>query len=86
MTYVYDLDLSTKHYEIKVSTNDHYGYFEHHELGDESAGGLWFADKELIDYDGVFELPKEVAEALKARGYWDDDGLMADLEVVGEIN
>jgi hypothetical protein len=25
---------------------------------------------ELVDYDGVYELPKEVAAALKAEGYW----------------
>lgn len=33
------------------------------------AGGLWFKDDLLIDYDGVFALPKEVIEALKKLGF-----------------
>ena len=80
MTYIYDQDVSTKHYEIKISTESHYGYFEHKERGDESAGGLWFGGfkgfgddhKELQDYDGVYELPEEVRLALLAAGYWGD--------------
>ena len=35
----------------------------------EIAGGLWFKDDLLIDYDGVFDLPKEVIEALKQLGF-----------------
>ena len=31
--------------------------------------GLWFEGKELVDYDGVFELPNEVAEMIKDAGY-----------------
>lgn len=69
MTYHYNIDLSTENYEVKVDTEDHYGYFEHHRLGDESAGGLWFAGRKLIDYDGVFELPAEVKLTLRAAGY-----------------
>lgn len=34
-----------------------------------SEGGLWFEGKELVDYDGCFELPKEVAIAVKDLGY-----------------
>jgi len=32
-------------------------------------GGLWFNDKTLEDYDGVFELPEEIKVALKQLGY-----------------
>ena len=35
------------------------GYFEHNELFDLCAGELLFEGKDLIDYDGVFELPKK---------------------------
>lgn len=45
------------------------GWFEHEELGDECGGGLWFAPRELVDYDGVFELPKEIVTMLRDRGY-----------------
>lgn len=31
--------------------------------------GLEFDGKDLVDYDGVFELPDEVAETLKEAGY-----------------
>lgn len=60
-------------YEVQVSPVAMYGYFEHETLGDESGGGLWFETQDgksaLIDYDGVHELPKAVAEALRELGY-----------------
>lgn len=31
--------------------------------------GLWFNGKELVDYDGVFSLPREVVTMLKDAGY-----------------
>ena len=43
----------------------------------ECAGGLWFEEGALVDYDGVFALPKEVIEALKQLGFRteeDEDG------------
>lgn len=40
---------------------------------DEIAGGLWFEDDRLIDYDGVFELPKEVIEGLTLLGFRTED-------------
>ena len=43
-------------------------YFEHDRAGDECAGKLWFQYKSLVDYDGVFELPKEVIEMCEALG------------------
>jgi len=48
------------------------GYFEHNHLGDECGGGLWFEVtdnvKTLVDYDGVFALPREVTAALESAG------------------
>ncbi|WP_298845627.1 hypothetical protein [uncultured Clostridium sp.] len=32
-------------------------------------GGLSFEDKELVDYDGVFELPKQLCDFLSKHGY-----------------
>ncbi len=63
--------INTDNFEINLC-EDNYGYFEHNELGDECGGGLWFEGDELVDYDGVFELPKEVREALIAEGYTGD--------------
>jgi hypothetical protein len=31
--------------------------------------GLWFRDKSLVDYDGVFELPEQVITWLNEMGY-----------------
>lgn len=50
------------------------GWFEISDIetgGDEwyASGGLWFIDKELTDYDGVFALPNCVIEKLKELGY-----------------
>jgi hypothetical protein len=65
LNYNFDTDVSSANYEIKIDTEAEYGYFEHNTHGDEIAGGLWFEGLELIDYDGVFELPYEVIESLK---------------------
>ena len=48
------------------------GYFEHNELGDNRGGGLWFDGLSLIDYDGVYCLPKEVIQALRDTGFYVD--------------
>lgn len=67
--YEFTLVLDTKNFEVRVDPEAQYGYFEHHRYGDEQAGGLWFADKVLLDYDGVYELPKEIEDALSAAGF-----------------
>lgn len=68
-TYVFNKDISTDRFEIKIDTTAGYGYFEHNTRGDECGGGLWFSGLELIEYDGTATLPKNVAEALHKDGY-----------------
>ena len=46
MAYNFNKKTKVKHYEVEVDTESMYGNFEHDELGDESGGGLWFAQKE----------------------------------------
>ena len=58
----------TENYEVALNNNGDSGYFEHLEFGDMQSGGLWFDNGELYDYDGVYELPKEVVQELKNRG------------------
>jgi hypothetical protein len=71
--YEFNFKTNTGRFEIGVDNEQAYGYFEHNELGDECGGGLWFAKKdnklELEDYDGVYQLPAEVCDALVANGY-----------------
>ena len=50
-------------YIAEDGEREHRGYFEHDDLGE--GGGLWFTDWELVDYDGVYELPEEVVKAIK---------------------
>lgn len=63
------MKFQTKNYYGEVVLPRSYGYFEHEEYGDGQGGGLWFAGKELIDYDGVFSLPLEVVSALRSVGF-----------------
>jgi hypothetical protein len=54
--------------------DDSYGWFELYDIesgGEEwyAEGGLWFDNKTLTDYDGVFALPKCVEDKLIELGY-----------------
>ncbi len=76
MSYNFDKRFQGGKYTIQIDTKAMYGYFEHDELGDERAGGLWFEPDgtgddtlALVDYDGVCCLPAPVAVALRANGY-----------------
>jgi hypothetical protein len=71
--YNFDRNISTPLYTIEIDTKAQYGYFEHNELGDEKAGGLWFDGDRLSDYDGVYELPRQVTAALINSGYQLED-------------
>lgn len=59
--------ITTKNFTIGLWPDG--GFFEHNDHGDEYGGGLWFNGKELVDYDGVYELPGEVVRALDGAGY-----------------
>jgi hypothetical protein len=62
--------LHTARFEVGIHDDRKHGWFEHNELGDECGGGLWFDnDGALIDYDGVYELPSEVVQALATEGF-----------------
>ena len=65
--YNFDQDLSTERYTIEIDTAAHYGYFQNNTTGTE--GGLWFDGLTLVDYDGVWDLPKQVHAALVNAGY-----------------
>lgn len=62
---------------VEVDTQAQYGYFEHQETGTE--GGLWFKNNELIDYDGVYEIPRQVVMALQSMNL-NVDYVLEDLE------
>lgn len=59
----------TDNFTVSISTDGSYGTFEHHTMGEDWGGGLWFDDNnELYDYDGVAYLPEEVQDELIKRG------------------
>jgi hypothetical protein len=84
MKYKYDLQYihfnpaTGVHTEVCIDTEANYGFFERIRMGllyDEhmSEGGLWlgphkYHGTELLDYDGVYELPKDVAFLLQYAG------------------
>ena len=73
MAYNFTQRITKGKYEVQVDPVALYGWFEHETLGDESGGGLWFCSDAgkliLTDYDGVYELPKDVAGALRELGH-----------------
>lgn len=73
MSYNFNLKFQAGPFEVMVDTASQYGYFEHDDLGDECGGGLWFRDNNLIDYDGVFELPSKVSAGLREHGFIVDE-------------
>ena len=58
-----------KKFEVGIDKNKQYGYFEHEYYGEELGGGLWFENDELVDFDGCYFLPIEVAKAIKKLGF-----------------
>ena len=56
-------------FEICIDKEKQYGYFEHNKYGDELSGGLWFENDNLVDFDGVMVLPKDVCKGIKILGY-----------------
>jgi hypothetical protein len=54
-------------WEVSIDAGAQYGFFEHDDYGE--GGGLWFEDNSLRDYDGVYELPKDVIEGIEALGF-----------------
>ena len=59
---------------VGVDTEDAYGFFEIYDLATGGVrfyceGGLWFEDKKLIDYDGVFEISQHVTKKLNEWGF-----------------
>lgn len=81
MAYNFDKKLEHKQFTVEVDTQAKYGYFEHEIHGDGLGGGLWFEiDDEgrlsLTDYDGVYELPKAVFDALLMMGLHVDNSFL----------
>lgn len=57
-------------YEVVINTETNHGSFEHLRKGEDASGGLWFdTDKRLIDYDGMFTVPKSVIASIRQLGY-----------------
>jgi len=60
--------IQIKDFEINIDS-DGEGYFEHDKFGEELGGSLQFENCELVDFDGVLNLPKEVIEGIIKLGY-----------------
>lgn len=73
MNYVLPMRIVTADFEVGIHEDGLRGWFEHKEEGDECGGGLWFEEQDgklaLIDYDGTFNLPRQVSQALVDAGF-----------------
>jgi hypothetical protein len=78
--YNFDKKMITKKFIVEISTVDQYGYFEHNYYGDELGGGLWFENNELMDFDGTYVLPEEVADIIKDLGFIIDKNHFCDMD------
>lgn len=58
--------------------DDSYYFFEHATLGDEGyCGGVWTKGRTIMDYDGVYSMPRDVEAILQALGYdWVDESFL----------
>lgn len=65
--YNYDKKAIIGKWEIAIDSAEQYGWFEHDDTG--AGGGLWFESNELVDYDGVYELPLSVIEGIEKLGF-----------------
>ena len=54
------VSISEGGWEFQEDEDDEDSYLE---------GGLWFENRELVDFDGAYELPEKVISALKKLGY-----------------
>lgn len=72
----YTKSLTIGKWETNISPSTNYGYFEN--INNGNSGGLWFENNEIIDYDGVYELPQAVIEAVKKLGYGIDSSFERD--------
>ena len=79
MAYSYNVKMiCAKGTTCEVDTSAKYGYWERQD-GSEG-GGLWFETSdignkglELIDYDGIGELPSRIVMVLRESGFYVDD-------------
>ncbi len=66
-------------YDIGIEPGTNHGWFEHHKLGEEAGGGLWFDEEGILeDYDGVFNLPEDVVKGIRELGYKVPDTICVD--------
>jgi hypothetical protein len=55
-------------YTVGIHRDNYRGWFEHNTRGEDAAGGLWFEDSKLIDFDGMSTLPQDVITGIEALG------------------
>jgi len=65
----YDKEIQIGKYQIKIDTSKDYGYFEHDDLGEDDGGSFTIEDNEVVEMDGCFAIPEDVAEGILKLGY-----------------
>ena len=67
--------IRTANFEIIIDRDRTRGSFEHHIFGEDQGGELLFENNfggldELIDFDGMYDLPQEIIDALEVDGFF----------------
>jgi len=65
--YNFNKRAQVRKWEVFIDSQEQYGYFEHEDYGE--GGSLKFENNELVDYDGVYSLPKSVIKAIEDCGF-----------------
>lgn len=68
LAHLYSVAVVYGMYEVKVSPLTRFGMYQH-SLRPALAGRLWFDGNELVDYDGLVHLPRDVCLALNRNGF-----------------
>ena len=75
MGIVYDKSIKAGKYEVKISTKEKYGFFEHDDYGEDDGGSFELENKEVDDIDGCYAIPVIVADAIIKLGFKIDKDL-----------
>jgi hypothetical protein len=63
MSYNFDSKIQVGKWDIQIDSKAQYGYTQD-DNGDFDIG-LWFENNSLVDYDGCYELPKQVIQGIE---------------------
>ena len=65
----YDKSIQSGKYEIRIDSQQQYGYFEHDDFGEDDGGSFQMMNNEVVEIDACFSIPLEVAHGIMELGF-----------------